>query len=68
MKALNVRSNESSPSAQRHEIGSPRRTGPSPSPSPPPVAEGITVSPTLLKELSGGQKVEIIEFVKVRQL
>lgn len=68
MKAFNVRSNESSPSAQRREIGSPRRTGLSPSPSPPPVAEGITVSPTLLKELSGGQKVEIIEFVKVRQL
>lgn len=65
-KALNVRTKESSPPTQRKEVGSPRRSGPSPSPSPspPPVAEGITVSPTLLKELSGGQKVEYIDFVK----
>ncbi|XP_073227363.1 multiple PDZ domain protein-like isoform X1 [Porites lutea] len=64
VKPLNVQSTESSPSAQRRETGSPRRSGPSPSASPPPVAEGITVSPTLLKELSGGQKVEFIDFVK----
>lgn len=50
---------------QREDVGSPRRSVPSPSASPPPVAEGITVSPTLLKELSGGQKVEYIDFVKV---
>lgn len=65
IKAFNISTNESSPTAQRREIGSPRRSGPSPSSSPPPVAEGITVSPTLLKELSGGQKVEFIDFVKV---
>ena len=65
VKQFNVRSIETSPSAQRREIGSPRRSEPSPSPSPPPVAEGITVSPTLLQELSGGQKVEFIDFVKV---
>ena len=67
-KPLNVQSTESSPSAQRRETGSPRRSGPSPSASPPPVAEGITVSPTLLKELSGGQKVEFIDFVKVGKM
>lgn len=63
-KALNARTIEAAPPAQREEIGSPRRSAPSPSPSPPPVSEGITVSPTLLKELSGGQKVEYIDFVK----
>lgn len=68
VKALNVQSTESSPSAQRRETGSPRRSGPSPSASPPPVAVGITVSPTLLKELSGGQKVEFIDFVKVGKM
>lgn len=68
VKPLNVQSTESSPSAQRRETGSPRRSGPSPSASPPPVAEGITVSPTLLKELSGGQKVEFIDFVKVGKM
>ncbi|KAK2556764.1 Multiple PDZ domain protein, partial [Acropora cervicornis] len=62
--ALNARTIEAAPPAQREEIGSPRRSAPSPSPSPPPVSEGITVSPTLLKELSGGQKVEYIDFVK----
>jgi len=65
LKPLNIRTVESSPSAQRRETGSPRRSSPSPSSSPPPVAEGIAVSPTLLKELSGGQKVEVIDFVKV---
>ncbi|XP_022779810.1 multiple PDZ domain protein-like isoform X3 [Stylophora pistillata] len=64
VKQLNVRSIESSPSTPRREIGSPRRSEPSPSSSPPPVPEGITVSPTLLQELSGGQKVERIDFVK----
>ena len=68
VKPLNVQSTESSPSAQRRETGSPRRSGPSPSASPPPVAVGITVSPTLLKELSGGQKVEFIDFVKVGKM
>ena len=68
MKPLNVQSTESSPSAQRRETGSPRRSGPSPSASPPSVAEGITVSPTLLKELSGGQKVEFIDFIKVGKM
>ena len=68
VKSLNVQSTESSPSAQRRETGSPRRSGPSPSASPPPVAVGITVSPTLLKELSGGQKVEFIDFVKVGKM
>lgn len=68
VKPLNVQSTESSPSAQRRETGSPRRSGPSPSASPPPVAMGITVSPTLLKELSGGQKVEFIDFVKVGKM
>ena len=65
LKPLNVRTAETSPSTRRREAGSPRRSGPSPSSSPPPVAEGITVSPTLLKELSGGQKVEVIDFIKV---
>lgn len=65
LKPLNIRTVESSPTSQRRETGSPRRSSPSPSSSPPPVAEGITVSPTLLKELSGGQKVEVIDFVKV---
>lgn len=64
VKVPNVQSTESSPPTQRRETGSPRRSGPSPSASPPPVAEGITVSPTLLKELSGGQKVEFIDFIK----
>ena len=68
VKVLNVQSTESSPSTQRRETGSPRRSGPSPSASPPPVAESITVSPTLLKELSGGQKVEFIDFIKVCRL
>lgn len=68
VKPLNVQSTESSPSAQRRETGSPRRSRPSPSASPPPVAEGITVSPTLLKELSGGQKVEFIDFIKVGEM
>ena len=68
VKPLNVQSTESSPSAHRRETGSPRRSGPSPSASPPPVAVGITVSPTLLKELSGGQKVEFIDFVKVGKM
>ena len=68
VKPLNVQSTESSPSAQRRETESPRRSGPSPSASPPPVAVGITVSPTLLKELSGGQKVEFIDFVKVGKM
>ena len=68
VKPLNVQSTESSPSAQRRETGSPRRSGPSPSASPPPVAEGITVSPILLKELSGGQKVEFIDFIKVGKM
>lgn len=68
VKPLNIQSTESSPSAQRRETGSPRRSGPSPSASPPPVAVGITVSPTLLKELSGGQKVEFIDFVKVGKM
>lgn len=68
VKPLNVQSTESSPSAQRRETGSPRRSGPSPSASPPPVAVGITVSPILLKELSGGQKVEFIDFVKVGKM
>ena len=68
VKPLNVQSTESSPSAQRRETGSPRRSWPSPSSSPPPVAEGITVSPTLLKELSGGQKVEFIDFIKVGEM
>ena len=68
VKPLNVQSTESSPSAQRRETGSPRRSGPSPSASPPSVAVGITVSPTLLKELSGGQKVEFIDFVKVGKM
>ena len=67
LKPLNVRSAETSPTVRRREGGSPRRSGPSPSSSPPPVAEGITVSPTLLKELSGGQKVEVIDFIKVRK-
>lgn len=67
LKPLNVRTAETSPTARRREAGSPRRSGPSPSSSPPPVAEGITVSPTLLKELSGGQKVEFIDFVKVNE-
>ena len=65
LKPLNIRTVESSPSAQRTETGSPRRSSPSPSSSPTSVAEGIAVSPTLLKELSGGQKVEVIDFVKV---
>lgn len=65
LKSLNIRTVESSPTTQRRETESPRRSSPSPSSSPPPVAEGIAVSPTLLKELSGGQKVEVIDFVKV---
>lgn len=65
LKPLNIRTVESPLSAQHRETGSPRRSSPSPSSSPTPVAEGITVSPTLLKELSGGQKVEVIDFVKV---
>lgn len=63
-KQLNIHSIESSPTTPRREIESPRRSEPSPRSSPPPVAEGITVSPTLLQELSGGQKVERIDFVK----
>ena len=65
LKPLNIRTGESSPTAQRRETGSPQRPSPGPSSSPPPVTEGLAVSPTLLKELSGGQKVEIIDFVKV---
>jgi hypothetical protein len=74
VKPLNIQLSESSPissmiivepepSPKPSPVTS-RRTEVAARPSPPPVA-AKTVSPTLLAELSGGQKVEYIDIIKV---
>lgn len=74
VKPLNVQPVETSPFTLKDvENEYARRRSPSPSPSPSsssspppqPASEVVTISPTLVSELSGGRKVESINLVKV---
>ena len=78
VKPLNIQTLQSGPSPPKEDkklftkspTESPRSgtSTPSTSPSPtlsPPAEPRINISPTLVQELAGGQKVEVIDFVKV---
>ncbi|EDO33706.1 predicted protein [Nematostella vectensis] len=75
IKPSNIQTTESTPSISPRGVevaAGPRRTPPPVAPKPStdslkrssPQAGSVTVSPTLLAELSGGQLVEYIDFVK----